>query len=153
MNTRSVLGAYFMIMSQTKGCSHIKASLNRHINKMEERVRAMTHKEFDEQRNSVLTQYQAKDKSILLEFKRYWNDDISTHEHLTDRRDQEIAVLKELTLKDLQKNFKKLLSLEGANRIDIHWNSLKHKPDEEKAHTLLDNYGYESKEEKFESVN
>jgi len=42
-------------MSQSKGCSYIKASLNKHIKKMLEHVKNMTANEFDEQRNAVYT--------------------------------------------------------------------------------------------------
>ena len=61
---RDVVGAWFLVQSPNKGCSHIKASFNSHMKKMLKKVEDMTEKEFDEQRNAVLTQYSEKDVNL-----------------------------------------------------------------------------------------
>lgn len=61
---RDVIGAWFLVQSPNKGCSHIKASFNSHMKNMLKQVEKMTEAQFDEQRNSVLTQYSEKDLNL-----------------------------------------------------------------------------------------
>jgi secreted Zn-dependent insulinase-like peptidase len=61
---RDVVGAWFLIQSPKRGCTFIKASFNKHMKRMLEYVAKMTDEQFDEQRNSVLTQYSEKDLNL-----------------------------------------------------------------------------------------
>ena len=130
-STRGIIGAYFLIQSASKSCSFIKASLNRHILKILEKVRKMSEKEFNEHRNSVVTHYSEKNKNLQDEFNRFWTNEITTFQFKLDRQEQECSLLKELTLKELKKHFKKLFHPDQANRLDVHWNSKSHKEQEE----------------------
>jgi len=84
---RDVIGAWFLVQSPTKGCSHIKASLNKHLKNMLEAVSKLSDKEFDEIRNSVLTINSEKDLNLFSEFSRYWGE-LSSHKYVWDRQDK-----------------------------------------------------------------
>lgn len=47
-STRDVIGAWYLIQSPNKGCSYIKASLNRHISEMLKKVEKLSEEEFNE---------------------------------------------------------------------------------------------------------
>lgn len=149
---RDVIGAWFLVQSPNKGCSHIKASFNSHMKNMLKKVEKMTEAQFDEQRNSVLTQYSEKDLNLNQEFNRHWNDEISTHKYTFDRQEIECAMLKELTLKEFQKHFANVFSHKTMRRVDMHWNSEAHKEQEANAKHLVDNYQISKKEKKHTSI-
>jgi len=127
---RDVIGAWFLVQSPTKGCSHIKASLNKHLKNMLEAVSKLSDKEFDEQRNSVLTQYSEKDLNLNMEFTRHWVNELSTHKYVWDRQEKECALLKELTCKEFKQHFKNMFNPKTMRRVDMHWNSKPHKEQE-----------------------
>lgn len=149
---RDVIGAWFLVQSPNKGCSHIKASFNKHMTNMLDTVAKMSEKAFDEQRNAVLTQYSEKDINLAQEFNRHWTNEIVSHKYIFDRQERECALLKELTLKEFKDHFARMFSFKTMKRLDMHWNSKPHQEQEEKAAHLVDNYPTGKKEKKHASV-
>ena len=86
----------------------------------------MTEEEFQTQIGAVLTSLQEKDKNLAEEFGRYWGE-IVTHKYNFDRQEQEIALIKTLTLQEFKDQFEQLFFQENnANRLDLHFNSQAH---------------------------
>jgi secreted Zn-dependent insulinase-like peptidase len=119
---------------------------------MLEAVSKLSDKEFDEQRNSVLTQYSEKDLNLNMEFTRHWVNELSTHKYVWDRQEKECALLKDLTCKEFKQHFKNMFNPKTMRRVDMHWNSKPHKEQEATAAHLVDHYTTSKKEKKHESV-
>ena len=106
------------------------------LEKMREKVKTMTDEEFDKSRNSVLTNLEEKDKNQREEFARLNNGEISQHRLVFDRQLKEIEMIKTLTRAEFLAYFERFLFTE-RKRIDMRWNSEKHKEDEEKSEFKL----------------
>ena len=70
---------------------------------------------------------QEKDKSLREEFQRYWQGEITSHKYKFDRQEHECALIKTLTVEEFKAHFEKIFFQDnGANRLDIHFNSQPH---------------------------
>ena len=131
-SARDIISAWFLIQSPDKNCMHIRTRLDVHMAKMRTKVSEMTDETFATTVGAVMTNISEKDKNLPEEFGRYWNGEFSTHKYNFDRQEQEIALLSTITKAEVQAYIEKLFFQEKrANRLDIHWNSVK-VPEEKK---------------------
>lgn len=133
--TRDVIGYWVMVQSEKQGCSHLRNSLDKCLADFREKVKNMSDEDFKKSRDSVLTTISEKDKNQQEDFERCYTE-IATHRYQFDRQAQEIEMLKKLTLADFQAFYERFLFTE-RKRIDMRWNSEKHKEDEEKTEFKL----------------
>lgn len=125
------MGFWILVQSDKQGCSYLRNSVDKCLEKNRENLKTMTDEEFDKQRNSVLTNLEEKDKNQKEEFSRLNNGEISQHRLMWDRQQKEIEMIKTLTKAEFIDYFEKMLYTE-RKRVDLRWNSDKHKEDEEK---------------------
>ena len=105
--SRDVLGAWFLVQSPEKDCLHLRDRVQIHLKRMQKKVQNLTEEEFQTQIGAVLTSLQEKDKNLAEEFARYWGE-IVTHKYEFDRQEQEIALIKTLTLQEFKDQFDQL---------------------------------------------
>nr|XP_022314526.1 nardilysin-like [Crassostrea virginica] len=87
------------------------------LNKFKEILDSMTKDEFDTLVESLIAAKQTEDTYLGEEVKRYWSE-CTEQNYLFDRLEKEIAVLKTLTLEDLQDWYKQFLG-ENQRRISF----------------------------------
>lgn len=83
--TRDVHALQFCIQSPGKGCSHIRNSLDSHLNTMREKAKNLSDAEFETMVKSVLVNIEAKDKNLAEEHSRLFGSEITQHRYQFDR--------------------------------------------------------------------
>lgn len=83
---REILGAWFLIQSPTKGCSHIKKSLDAHLATQRQKVAEMSDEDFKTHQESVYTTISEKDKSLREEYGRFWSE-LTLHRYQFERQE------------------------------------------------------------------
>jgi insulysin len=119
---RDVLGMWFLIQSPNKGCSHIRNSLDKHLQEMSEKVEKISNEDFETQVEALMTLLAEKDKNQEETFGRDWNE-FATHKYLFERQDIEIAELKTITKEEFKDYFNTMFVVENHKRLDIHFNA------------------------------
>jgi len=84
-SARDILSAWFLVQSPGKCCEYIRSRLDVHFAKMRQKVRDLSDEEFRTVVGAVLTNISEKDKNLLEEFTRFWNEDFATHRYQFDR--------------------------------------------------------------------
>lgn len=129
---RDALGIRFLVQSSNKNAAYIRERLDSFLATMAGKLGELSDEEFKTQVDSVLTRVSEKDKNLGEEFGRFWTE-LDTHKYQFDRQEREIEALKKVTKAEFQAYFDKLILKEGHRRLDVHWNSEAHRPQEEAA--------------------
>jgi len=132
---RDVLGYWVMVQSEKQGCSHLRNSMDKCLEEFREKVQKLSDEDFQKSRDSVLTTISEKVKNQNEAFAQDYGE-IVHHRYQFDRQDHEIAMIKTLTKADFQAYYERFLFTE-RKRIDMRWNSEKHKEAEEKTEFKL----------------
>lgn len=96
-NIRDVHALQFCVQSPGKGCSHIRNSLDSHLNTQREKARNISDADFETMVKSVLVNIEAKDKNVAEEHTRLFSTEVSLHRYQFDRQEKEASALKEIT--------------------------------------------------------
>jgi len=76
---------------------------------------------------AVVTKVAEKDFNLDKENRRFYGTEISTHKYLFDRQEKELAILSELSKKEIIDLYHKLFLAENVKRLDVMLNSAEHK--------------------------
>lgn len=87
--TRDVHALQFLIQSPKYGCSHIRNSLDKHLQVMRGKAQEMPDSEFDTMVKAVLVDLEAKDKNLAEESDRFFNAEVGSHRYHWDRQQRE----------------------------------------------------------------
>ncbi|KAL4508543.1 hypothetical protein ABPG72_003847 [Tetrahymena utriculariae] len=145
--TRAVLGFIFMIQSNVKSPQYLSQKIELFLNNFKERMNNITEAEFEQYRQSIISNLSQKPKSIFEEANDNW-EEVVNNQRLFNRRKQLLEEVKNITLQDVQNLFNEIF-FEEKKKLDIHFVSNNHLEENKK---IKDERFKNSEIEQVESV-
>ncbi|KAI4330509.1 hypothetical protein MLD38_028795 [Melastoma candidum] len=114
-NDFGVLGLQFIIQSTVKSPGHIDSRVEEFLKMFESKLYEMTNEEFKSNAKALIDLKLEKDKNIWEETRFYWSE-ISNGTLKFDRRESEVAMLRQLKKEDLLDFFEKYVKVGGPKK-------------------------------------